>query len=117
VVIDVEVRERHVRDRRPGEPQLGEAPRDATTAVDEEADVVRLVEISRATASRVQRDRSGAQRGEASRAHAGAATVSDDLRVIIDGDRLSTAGMSSMTAPRMRTLTIDDTPGSCIVTP
>src|SRR5207302_10433555 len=88
-----------------------ETTRDAATAIEEQPHVVSLVQVSSAASLAAQGDGAGAESRQASALHAGAATVSAALRAPTPAT-LSISGMSSMIAPRMRTLTIDETPRS-----
>ena len=64
MVIDVEVRQRHMSDVRPIDAELREPPRDAAAAVDEQQKLGCFEEVSGAAPLRRERDRSGSQRGE-----------------------------------------------------
>lgn len=63
-MVDMEMRQRDVRDRLPIVAALGEPTGDPAAAVDEQAEVIRLDEIAGAASTGRQRDGSGSQRGE-----------------------------------------------------
>ncbi len=102
----MKVRERDVRDPEPVRAQLAHAMDDAAAAIEEERHRARLQQISRVQRACDSRCRARAERGE---------THAARRRRRLDAGISRSA--SSTAAPRMRTLTKDETPGSCIVTP